>query len=141
MSTFLCRLLYVNCSMSTALCRLLYVNCSMSTALCRAHNALCRAHNALCRLHNALCRLHNALCQLLCSATYRATVVMQGLVGANNQCHHFKALVPTANFLLLAQIIYHACVLYHYMYYCIVKDFIILNNYDLTNFKFLYISI
>ena len=75
MSTALCRLLYVNCSMSTALCQLLYVNCSMSTALCRAHNALCRAHNALCRLHNALCRLHNALCQLLCSATYRATVI------------------------------------------------------------------
>ena len=47
-----------------------------------------------------------------------------GLVGTNTN----KVLMPTAYFLLLAHMIYHASVLYHYMYHCIVKDFIILVN-------------
>ena len=50
MSTALCRLLYVDCSMSTALCRLLYVDCSMSTALCRLLYVDCSMSTALCQL-------------------------------------------------------------------------------------------
>ena len=50
MSTALCQLLYVDCSMSTALCQLLYVNCSMSTALCRMLYVDCSMSTALCQL-------------------------------------------------------------------------------------------
>ena len=42
MSTFLCRLLYVNCSMSSAQCSMSSAQCSMSTAQCSMSTALFR---------------------------------------------------------------------------------------------------
>ena len=49
MSTFLCRLLYVNCSMSSAQCSMSSAQCSMSSAQCSMSTAQCSMLTALFR--------------------------------------------------------------------------------------------
>ena len=47
--------------MSTALCQLLYVNCSMSSAQCSMSTAQCSMSSAQCSMSSAQCSMSTAL--------------------------------------------------------------------------------
>ena len=81
MSTALCRLLYVDCSMSTALCRLLYVDCSMSTALCQLLYVNCSMSSAQCSMSSAQCSMSTAQCSMSTAQCSMSTALFRDLPG------------------------------------------------------------
>ena len=81
MSTALCQLLYVDCSMSTALCQLLYVDCSMSTALCQLLYVNCSMSSAQCSMSSAQCSMSTAQCSMSTAQCSMSTALFRDLPG------------------------------------------------------------
>ena len=81
MSTALCQLLYVDCSMSTALCQLLYVDCSMSTALCQLLYVNCSMSSAQCSMSTAQCSMSTAQCSMSTAQCSMSTALFRDLPG------------------------------------------------------------